>query len=164
MAYYDPVKGPCFRRYFGMLFGLPLAVTSFNRFPRLLQACCRRLGACLASLYFDDLTVQDVKSWRGSSQWFCTEVARLLGSPFSCEKHQPMQAEGDFLGLWHSVGLAVPQGGVAFWVRERLPEDTVHDPGGYTCRTTSSRCGCKDLWLFDLFEPRMLGQGGPGWP
>ena len=120
VAYYDPVRGPCFRRYFGMLFGLPLAVTSFNRFPRLLQACCRRLGACLASLYFDDLTVQDVKSSRGSSQWFCTELARLLGSPFSSEKHQPMQAEGDFLGLWHSVGLAVPQGGVTFWVRERL--------------------------------------------
>ena len=41
--------------YSGLLFGLPLAVTSFNRFSRLLESLCRRLGGVLISFYFDDL-------------------------------------------------------------------------------------------------------------
>ena len=108
------------RRYYGLLFGLPLAVTSFNRWPRFLQSLFRRLGLVLCSMYFDDLTVQDLQSSKGSAQWFCCRLAELLGSPFSAEKHQAMSSEGDFLGLWHSVSQAAHPGHVSFWVRDRL--------------------------------------------
>eukprot|EP00435_Cladocopium_sp_Y103_P018485 s228_g4.t1 len=121
VAYYDDEKQqPMFRRYFGHLFGLPLAVTSFNRFPRMLQSLFRRLGGCMASMYFDVLTIQDVDLAGGSGQRFCMELAKLLGSPFSEEKHQAMQSEGDFLGLWHNVGDSHVTGGTTFWVRKRL--------------------------------------------
>ena len=50
-----------FRRYFGLLFGLPLAVTCFNRCSFFLQAILRRVLRVLGSFYFDDLTVQDWK-------------------------------------------------------------------------------------------------------
>ena len=121
VAFWDPVRNrSMFRRYYGHLFGLPLAVTSFNRYPRMLQCFFRRFGACLASMYFDDLTVQDVNFAKGSSQHFCVALARLLGSPFSQEKHQQMSPTGEFLGLWHDVGNAIMLGGTTFWVRDRL--------------------------------------------
>ena len=34
---------PSYQLYSGLLFGLPLAVTSFNRLSRLLESLCRRL-------------------------------------------------------------------------------------------------------------------------
>ena len=42
-----------------MLFGLPLAVSDFNRLPMLMQAVVRRLFCIVVSLYFDDITQQD---------------------------------------------------------------------------------------------------------
>ena len=48
VAYWDgKVGGPRFRRYYGQLFGLPLAVTAFNRWPRFFQALARRLGGLM---------------------------------------------------------------------------------------------------------------------
>ena len=138
VVYWDPTaKAPRFRRYFGLLFGLPNAVCSFNnRFPRLLQCLFRRLGFCMAAMYFDDLTIQDLQSNKGSGQKFCTHLASLLGSPFSEEKHQPMSGQADFLGLWHDVGSANPATGVTFWIRDRLLQKVqsyVH-----TCRHTNT--------------------------
>ena len=78
VVYWDPaVQAPRFRRYFGLLFGLPNAVCSFNRFPRLLQCLFRRLGFCMAAMYFDDLTIQDLQSNKGSGQHFCIKLASL---------------------------------------------------------------------------------------
>lgn len=71
-------------------------------------------------MYFDDLTVQDLQSNKGSSQHFCIRLASLLGSAFSQEKHQPMQASADFLGLCHNVGDCHIQQGVTFWIRDRV--------------------------------------------
>ena len=48
---------PAYQVYAGLLFGLPLAVTSFNRFSRLVEALSRRLCRTLVSLYFDDATI-----------------------------------------------------------------------------------------------------------
>ena len=60
VAYHDrEAGGPRFRRYKGMLFGLPLAVSAFNRLPMFLQSACRRLLRSLFSMYFEDLTLQD---------------------------------------------------------------------------------------------------------
>ena len=121
VAYYDHhVGAPRFRRYYGSLFGLPNAVCSFNRFPRFFQALCRRMGYCLASMYFDDLTVQDLGSFKGSAQQFITSLATELGSPFQPEKHQVMQSPSDFLGLVHDVTNCHRGQPVRFWPRERL--------------------------------------------
>lgn len=117
VTYWDPShSAPRFRRYSGLLFGLPNVVCSFNCFPRMLQCFFRRLGFCMASMYFDDLTVQDLQSNKGSSQHFCIRLASLLGSAFSQEKHQPMQASADFLGLCHNVGDCH----ITFWIRDRV--------------------------------------------
>ena len=59
---------PAFQVYAGLLFGLPLAVTSFNRYSRLVEALGRRLCYVLVSLYFDDASIQDWSSSRGSAQ------------------------------------------------------------------------------------------------
>ena len=52
-------QAPAFQIYYGLLFGLPLAVTSFNRFSRSVEACGRRLLLVLVSMYFDDACITD---------------------------------------------------------------------------------------------------------
>ncbi|CAE7241467.1 FCPB [Symbiodinium natans] len=54
---------PAYQLYSGLLFGLPLAVTSFNRYSRAVEALGRRLLGILVSLYFDDSHLTD---WRSS--------------------------------------------------------------------------------------------------
>ena len=121
VAYYDHhVGGPRFRQYYGSLFGLPNAVCSFNRFPRFFQAACRRLAYCVTSMYFDDLTIQDLGIMGGTGQAFVNELARCLGSPFQTEKHQSLAAQSDFLGLIHDVAACHQGAPVKFWVRDRL--------------------------------------------
>ena len=45
-------KQPAFMVYTGLLFGLPpLAVTSFNRHSRFVEAVSRSFGLCLTSLF-----------------------------------------------------------------------------------------------------------------
>ena len=59
---------PAFQLYNSLLFGLPLAVTSFNRYSRFVEALGRRLLACMVSMYFDDANVVDWASSKGASQ------------------------------------------------------------------------------------------------
>ena len=66
------IQRPAFMIYTGLLFGLPLAVTSFNRYSRLVEALSRRFAFCLTSLYFDDAHVTDRKSFKGSGQELCS--------------------------------------------------------------------------------------------
>ena len=80
----------------------------------------RRMGFCLASMYFDDLTVQDLGSLKGSAQQFITSLATELGSPFQPEKHQITQSQSDFLGLVHDVSNCHQGQPVRFWLRDRL--------------------------------------------
>ena len=56
---------PAYQLYSGLLFGLPLAVTSFNRYSRLVEALGRRLLFLLVSLYFDDAHISD---WKGQAK------------------------------------------------------------------------------------------------
>ena len=95
---------PAFQVYHGMLFGLPLAVTAFNRFSKLTEMLVRRLLGVLYSMYFDDATMQDWKSAAGSAQEAVGRLMQLLGSPFAPAKRQPMGPSADFLGLEHTVG------------------------------------------------------------
>ena len=104
---------PAFQRFAGLLFGLPLAVTSFNRYSRLAEALARRLLVLLVSFYFDDAHITDWRSAGGSGQWALEELNRLLGTPFSEDKKQPMAAQGLFLGLDHDLSHALRNGVVS---------------------------------------------------
>ena len=102
VAYWDGGAGsPRFRRYYGQLFGLPLAVTAFNRWP-------------MTSLYFDDASIMDWRSGKGGAQSALLCFASVVGSPFAPEKHQTMSQEGDFLGLWQDFTMTHHTGQVQF--------------------------------------------------
>ncbi|CAE7218895.1 FCPB [Symbiodinium sp. CCMP2592] len=118
--YHKDWAQPAYQLYSGLLFGLPLAVTSFNRLSRFSEAVGRRLVCVLVSMYFDDAHLTDPASAKGSAQFAFSEVNKLLGSPFAEAKRQPMSTVGDFLGLewdFRDVGCHHV---VRFWVRSRL--------------------------------------------
>ena len=98
---------PAYQLYTGLLFGLPLAVTSFNRYSRFSKALGRRLLFLLVSLYFDDAHLTDWSS---------------MGSPFAEDKRQDMAPTGTFLGLDFDLSEISADGTVAFWVRSWLQE------------------------------------------
>ena len=79
---------PAYQLYSGLLFGLPLAVTSFNRYSRFTEALGRRLNFGMISLYFDDATITDRADCRGSLQSSFSQLQTLLGTPFAAEKQQ----------------------------------------------------------------------------
>ena len=112
---------PAFQIYYSMLFGLPLAVTGFNRYPKLCQAIVRRFCFILYSMYFDDATLQDWASTKGSGQKEVRRLMKMLGTPFAARKQQDMAVTGDFLGLVHDLTHATTSGpGKKFWVRGNL--------------------------------------------
>ena len=111
---------PRFRRYHSMLFGLPLAVTAFNRLPFLLQAMLRRCFALLCSFYYDDATFQDWKSTAANSQEVMAQIMELIGYPFATAKRQGPSSTGDFLGLVHDLSLVGVDQQIHVWIRERL--------------------------------------------
>ena len=103
-----------------------MAVTSFNRFSRFVEALARRLCRTLVSLYFDDATITDLQSNKGSGQNTVNQLCTLIGSPFADDKKQPMQTTGTFLGLTHELDSINSTGHVKFWARCRL-HDKVRD-------------------------------------
>ncbi|CAJ1332187.1 unnamed protein product, partial [Effrenium voratum] len=159
VTYFDPcVQEVRFRRYHGMLFGLPLAVSGFNRLPFFLQALCRRLLRCLVTMYYDDLTFQDWNSTARASQLLIEELARLIGFPFSEEKRQAPCAEGDFLGLIHDLRQASPEGAVRLWIRERL-DNKIRDVI-LTARQASRLTGGQAAKLFGCLAFRSFRTAG----
>ena len=113
---------PAFQLYGGLLFGFPLAVTSFNRYSKLVESMGRRLTGCLVSMYFDDANLVDWESSKGSAQWAFSQLNHLVGTPFAAEKKQPMAAQGTFLGLTHDLSKVLSTGTIKFWVKDRLQE------------------------------------------
>ena len=113
---------PAYQLYTGLLFGLPLAVTSFNRYSRFSEALGRRLLFLLVSLYFDDAHVTDWSSSKGSGQQAFRDLSEIMGSPFAEDKRQDMAPTGTFLGLDFDLSEISGDGTVAFWVRSRLQE------------------------------------------
>ena len=154
---------PAFQVYAGLLFGLPLAVTSFNRYSRLVEALGRRLCYVLVSLYFDDASIQDWSSSRGSAQWAFGALNQLLGTPFAAEKRQAMRPKGLFLGLDHDLSSALSGGFVSFWARERLEtklKAIIHE-----CRATQTLkpgVAAKLYGLANFFEQGVYGRIGCG--
>ena len=131
---------PAYQVYTGLLFGLPLAVTSFNRYSRLAEALGRRLTFSLVSLYFDDATVVDWASSKGSAQWAFGELNKLLGTPFAADKRQLMATAGTFLGLHHDFEHCMTTGGRDFLgSREASSKDHWCDPPISFCSESFSR-------------------------
>ena len=103
-----------------MLFGLPLAVTAFNRFSRFSEMVVRRLLGVLYSMYFDDASFQDWTSGTGSAQEAIGQLMEIIGSPFADAKRQHMGKSADFLGLEHTIEIQEGEPRIAFWPRPRL--------------------------------------------
>jgi len=120
VVWWHPKRGkPVFQRYHGLPFGLPNAVTSFNRWSKFAQALVRRLLMLLFSMYFDDATMQDWESEAFHSQACVADLMKILGSPWAPDKSQACSSVGDFLGLMHDVSRS-EEGVVRFWPRESL--------------------------------------------
>ena len=153
---------PAYQVYAGLLFGLPLVVTSFNRFSRLLEALTRRYCQVLTSLYFDDATITDVRSAKGSGQWAMNQLCLMIGSPFAEDKKQTMQSTGTFLGLTHDLSCINQTGHVRFWA---VPDhDKVRDILA-TARQTGhfSRGTAPKLYgLANFLEQGIYGRVGYG--
>ena len=79
-----------FRELYSHVFGLASAVINYCRFSSLMQAICRR---CLAIMYVDHVTVQDLASARGYGQRSMCELFALkakdvaLQQDFCCPEH-----------------------------------------------------------------------------
>jgi hypothetical protein len=150
---------PVFQIYHGLLFGLPNAVTSFNRWSKFSQALVRRLLFLLFSMYFDDATMQDWSSEAIHSQSCAAELMHLLGSSWSPAKTQSSSQEGDFLGLMHDVSRA-SEGLISFWPRESLIVKVLNIIGiarevGLTAGTASKLYG-----VANFIETGMFGRIG----
>ena len=90
---------PAFQPYNGLLFGVPNAVTSFNRYAKLCEAVTRRLLIILYYMYFDDASIQDWASTEGRGQLAVRQLNELLGTFFAPLKQQDMSVRGDSL-VW----------------------------------------------------------------
>ncbi len=161
--WHDEWAQPAYQLYSGLLFGLPLAVTSFNRYSRLVEAIGRRFLFLLVSLYFDDAHISDWQSSKGSGQAAFENLNALLGTPFAQEKRQTMSSAGLFLGLDHDVSAALSSGVVKFWARERL-ENKMMD-----LITTARQTGrlmpgtaAKLYGIANFFEQGIYGRVGCG--
>ena len=108
------------QKYNGMLFGLSGAVVAFNRWPRLAEALTRRLLGIMFSMYFDDATIQDWQSEKGSGQAMVQRMMAILGSPFAPSKTQFMAIHGVFLGLSHHLESWITGGFVRIWIKQTL--------------------------------------------
>ncbi|CAE7538614.1 unnamed protein product [Symbiodinium sp. CCMP2592] len=148
-------QAPAYQIYAGLLFGLPLAVTSFNRYSRFSEAASRRLALTVASSYFDDFNLLDWASSKGSGQWAVGSINTLLGTPFAAEKRQPMSAHGTFLGLDHVLSEALSQGFVTFWARERL-----FDKMADLIEQATSSGSLQDVRPYELLGARDVWPGG----
>ena len=120
VRYHQEWQGPAFQVYHALLFGLSLAVTSFNRYSRMAEAMGRRFLAIMVSMYFDDSHITD--RVHGPSARSFGVLNDLLGTPFVEEKRQGAAEVGTFLGLDFGLSEIHTHGRARFWVRERLEQ------------------------------------------
>ncbi|CAE7754857.1 FCPB, partial [Symbiodinium necroappetens] len=127
---------PAFQLYTGLLFGLPLAVTTFNRYSRAAEAFGRRLLAILVSMYFDD-------------------------AHFTDGAVRPRPLLRTFLGLDFDFGACLRSGLARFFVRDRLVEK-VRDLIEQAVQTQSLPPGlaAKNYGTCNFLEQGMYGRVG----
>ena len=122
VLWHEQWDSPAYQIYTGLLFGLPLAVTSFNRYRRFVEWMRRRLTYLLVSLYFDDACISDWSSSKGSGQLAQCFIRR----PICYGKAAAYVAsEGLFLGLDHDVSQALSDNKVAFGLKRGLRQSYV---------------------------------------
>ncbi len=127
-----------FQELWGMVFGLAGSVACFNRWPRFLEAASRRFLKVLAAMYFDDMSVQDLASGKGSAQGAVSSLATALGRPFAPPKRQPMASLANFLGIQHDLSRAIDRNLVTFRPKPELVqkvEDMVSEAMQKDCLT-----------------------------
>ena len=154
---------PTYQVYTGLLFGLPLAVTSFTRYSRFVEAAGRRLAWVMVSSHVDDSHLSDWGSSEGSGQWAFRVLKELLGTPFSDDKRHLMAATGTFLGLDFDMSPAMSRGTVAFFVGKRLVSK-VGDLVTSILKARTLRCGLafKLYGMLNFLELGMFGRVGAG--
>ena len=154
---------PAFQLYGGLLFGLPLAVTSFNRYSKFVESQGRRLVGCLVSMYFDDASLVDWASSKGSAQWAFSQLNLLLGTPFAEEKKQQMASQGTFLGLTHDLSEVLSTNTIKFWVRDRLQDKMITlMQEAMESKTLRSGIAAKLYGVANFFEQAVYGRIGCG--
>lgn len=154
---------PSFQLYGGLLFGLPLAVTSFNRYSKLVESLGRRLVGCLVSMYFDDANLVDWSSSKGSAQWAFSELNKLIGTPFAEEKKQLMASSGTFLGLTHDLSQVMRTGLIHFWIKDRLADKmTSIIKEAISHRRLQPGIAAKLYGVANFFEQAVYGRIGCG--
>eukprot|EP00438_Fugacium_kawagutii_P004802 Skav227329 [mRNA] locus=scaffold2964:74870:76455:- [translate_table: standard] len=133
--WHDTWQQPAFQIYAGLLFGLPLAVTSFNRCSKLLEALARRFGKVLLSMYFDDASITDLRCNKGSAQWTTNVLFELVQT----------------------------HGHVTFWARERLHQKIQGIIDEAKATNTLSRGSASKLYgIANFLEQGIYGRVGYG--
>ena len=152
---------PAFQLHSSLLFGLPLAVTSFNRYSKLIEALGRRLLRSLVSMYFGDAHLTDLVSNGPSSQWAFEELNVILGTLFADDKRQPFAASGTFLGLDYDFATIQKTNCVTVWARERLLTKTkgIIDTAKAEQRFSPAQAA-KLYGLLNFLENGMFGRVG----
>ena len=70
-----------FQEMFGQVFGRAAAVINFHRIQRLLVAMVRRWLLMLCSMYYDDVSLQDLAAAKGRGQRYVRALFRIVGPP-----------------------------------------------------------------------------------
>ena len=109
-----------FQEMFGQVFGRAAAVINFHRIQRLLVAMVRRWLLMLSSMYYDDVSLQDLAAARGRGQRYIRSLFRIVGLPLQESKKVDLCDNADFLGMNHSVADSLKTGQVQFIPRKQL--------------------------------------------
>ena len=109
-----------FQEMFGQVFGRAAAVINFHRIQRLLVAMVRRWLLMLCSMYYDDVSLQDLAAARGRGQRYVRALFRIVGLPLQESKQVDLCDNADFLGMNNSVADALKPGQVLFIPRKQL--------------------------------------------
>ncbi len=120
---------PRFQEMWRMLFVLAGAAPCFSRWLRLVMAMARRVWMLLRSMYFDDASIQDLRSAKGSAQAALAALALTLGTPFAPTKRQVLSAGLHISGVTRDLSRAVCDGMVKLWPEPELRakvSDTFH--------------------------------------
>ena len=105
---------------YGQVFGRAAAVINFHRIQRLLVAVIRRWLLVLVSMYYDDVTLQDLAAARGRGQRYVRALFRMAGLPLAEPKQVDLNMQSDFLGLTHDMEDSLRTGEVNFQPRVGL--------------------------------------------
>ncbi len=109
-----------FQEMYAQVFGLAAAVFNFHSVHRLLVAMVRRWLLVLCSMYYDDVSLQDLAAAKGRGQRYIRALFRLVGLPLQVSKQVDLSGTADFLGMTHEVADALQTGRVLFKPRQQL--------------------------------------------